>query len=62
MASGEPFQVAGLALAAAALDGLWDELDRVDSRFWEVEELEQIRRGVHEKQRPWPWWKVWAQA
>ena len=35
MASGDPFQVADLALDAAALDDIWDGLDRVDSHFWE---------------------------
>ena len=33
MASGEPFQVADLALYAADLDELWSSLDRVDTYF-----------------------------
>ena len=32
--TGEPFQVGGHALDAAALDALWDGLDRVDTHFW----------------------------
>ena len=34
--TGEPFQVGDRALDAAALDALWDGLDRVDSHFWHV--------------------------
>ena len=37
LASGEPFQVADLALDATALDELWDGLDRVDTHFWKDE-------------------------
>ena len=63
LASGEPFQVADLALDAAALDELWDGLDRVDSHFWEMESLGRIRRD-HAAQDPLPrpnaWWKFWA--
>ena len=45
---------------AAALDGLWGGLDRVDSRFREVESLGLVRWN-HAAQdplpRPDPWWK-----
>ena len=57
--TGELFQVGGRALDAV-LDALWDGLDRVDSHFREVEELDRIRRGASKEQRPRPWWKVWA--
>ena len=33
LASGKSFQVADLALDAAALNELWDGLDRVDTHF-----------------------------
>ena len=39
LASGETFQVADLALDAAALNERWDGLDRVDTHFWEEESL-----------------------
>ena len=41
---GEPFQVGEHALDAA-LDALWDGLDRVDTHFWHEESLERIRRN-----------------
>ena len=44
--SGAAFQVGPRALDAAALDGLWDGLDRVDSHFWQVEELGRLRRST----------------
>ena len=48
---------------AAALDGIWDGLDRVDSRFREVESLGLVRWN-HAAQDPLPrpdaWWKFWA--
>ena len=34
--TGEPFRVGDRALDAAALDALWDGLDRVDSHCWHV--------------------------
>ena len=34
MESYEPFHVGDLSLDAAALDALWDGLDRVDTCFW----------------------------
>ena len=40
MDSGEPFQVGGQALDAAAPDALWDGLNRVDTHFWHEESLE----------------------
>ena len=61
LGSGEAFQVGDRALDAAALDALWDGLDRVDSHFWQVEELDRIRRNAQLRERaPDPWWKVWA--
>jgi hypothetical protein len=58
MAGGKPFQVAGLALAAAALDELWDVPDRVDSHFWKEEHFRrrkgQIRAGSHRRERSAP--------
>ena len=36
MEADEPFRVEDLTLDAAALDALWDGLDRVDSHFWHV--------------------------
>ena len=35
--SGEPLHVGDLAFDAAALDALWDGLDRLDSHFWHME-------------------------
>ena len=35
LASGEPFNVADFALDPAALDELWDGLDRIDTHFCE---------------------------
>ena len=59
------FQVGDRALDAAALNAIWDGLDRVDSHFWEVEELERWKRSAASQASPprtKPWWKVWAQA
>ena len=53
MASGESLPAADLAL-----DALWDGLDRIDSHFWEVEEIERIRRGASKEQRPQPMGKA----
>ena len=38
MEADEPLRVEDLTLDAAALDALWDGLDRVDSHFWHVAE------------------------
>ena len=50
LASGEPFQVADLALDATALDELWDGLDRVDTHFWKDE---SFRRYMEPGRRRW---------
>ena len=50
LASGEPFQVADLALDATALDELWDGLDRVDTHFWKDE---IFRRYMEPGRRRW---------
>ena len=61
-ASGESFQGADLALDAAALDELWDGLDRVDTHFWEEE---SFRRYMDSRSEIPPagtnrsWWKFW---
>ena len=65
LASGETFHVGNLALDAAALDTLWDGLDRVDSHFWEVEGIERWKRSIASQGLPpraKPWWRVWAQG
>ena len=51
MASGKPFHVAGLSLDAAALDELWDGLDRVDTHFWEEESFQQYMDPGRELRR-----------
>ena len=48
LASGQPFQVAGLILDAAALDDLWDGLDRVDTHFWKEESFRRYRESGRE--------------
>ena len=64
LASRGPFQAGSLTLDAAALNALWDGLDRVDSLFWEVEGLERWKRSAASQEPPRikSWWKVWAQA
>ncbi len=62
LASGEPFQAADLALDAAALDELWDGLDRIDSRFWKDEEYRRYmdaRAEIPTTDTKRPWWKFW---
>ena len=54
--SDEPFHVGDLTLEAAALDALWDGLDRVDSHFWHEENMERIRRNARERPAR-RWWK-----
>ena len=44
-------QVGGLVLDAAALDELWDGLDRVDSHFWQEE---SFRRYMESGREPPP--------
>ena len=63
LASGVPFQVAGLALDATALDELWDGLDRVDTHFWKDESFRRYMesRGEALGAEPHrPWWKFWG--
>ena len=52
LANGEPFHVGDLALDAAALDALWDGLDRVDTHFWEVEGIERWKRSSASQEPP----------
>ena len=54
--SDEPFHVGDLAMDAAALDALWDGLDRVDSHFWHEESMERVRRNAQERPAR-RWWK-----
>ena len=42
----------GTGLDAADLDALWDGLDRVDSHFWQVEELDRMRKSAQGGERP----------
>ena len=61
--SGEPFHVADLALDAAALDELWDGLDRIDSHFWN--DVESRQQMMHRSENSPPggrstWWKFWS--
>ena len=63
MASREPFQVADLGLDSAALDALWNGLDRVDNHFWEEESFRRYMESREEAlpagtQRPW--WRFWG--
>ena len=63
LASGEPFQAADLALDAAALDELWDGLDRVDTHFWEEESYREYMERRSEGSLAHPqrsWWKFWG--
>ena len=50
--SGYTFQVGPRALDTADLDALWDGLDRVDSHFWQAEELDHIRGNAQHWERP----------
>lgn len=61
-ASGEPFQVADLALDAAALDELWDCLDRIDSHFWKEGDFRRYMESRRETVPLRPWWKFWGQG
>ena len=61
-ASGKSFQGADLALDAAALDELWDGLDRVDTHFWEEESfLRYMDSGseIPPAGAKRSWWKFW---
>ena len=63
LASGQPFQVADLALDAADLDELWDGLDRIDSHFWENESFRRYMESRSESppaERQRPWWRFWG--
>ena len=63
LASGEPFHVGNLILDAAALDELWDGLDRVDTHFWKGESFRRYmesRAEVPPAARQRPWWKFWG--
>ena len=52
----QPFHVGDRALDAAALDALWDGLDRVDTHFWHEEHLGRVRLEAQERpSRRW-WW------
>ena len=59
LASGEPFPAAGLALDAAALDELWDGLDRIDSHFWKEESFRRYMERRSPAGTRHPWWKFW---
>ena len=57
--SGDTFQVGDRALDAAALDALWDALGRVDTHFWQEEELGRLGRHSRAGGRPdRRWWQV----
>ena len=61
--SGEHFHVGNLVLDAAALDELWDGLDRVDTRFWEEESFRrhmESRAEAPRAERKYPWWRFWG--
>ena len=65
LASGQPFQVADLALDAGALDELWDGLDRVDTHFWQEESFRRYMGSKPEApsaERQRPWWKFWERG
>ena len=58
--SDEPFHLGDRTLDAAALDALWDGLDRVDTHFWKEEGFRQYMASRAKPQpavRPRPWWK-----
>ena len=48
LATREPFQVGDLALDAAALDDIWDSLDRGDTHFWEDESFRRYMESRSE--------------
>ena len=63
LASGQPFQVADLTLDAAALDELWDGLDRVDTHFRKEESFRRYMESRSETPsaaRQRSWWKFWG--
>ena len=61
LGTGEAFHVGGRTFDAAALDALWDGLDRADSHFWQVEELDRMRKSAQGRERPArAWWKLWG--
>ena len=47
MEAEEPFHVGDLDLDTAALDALWDGLDRIDTHFWHEEGMERVQRNAH---------------
>jgi hypothetical protein len=50
--SGDSFHVENRTFDAADLDALWDGLDRVDSHFWQVEELDACARAPKAENGP----------
>ena len=61
--TGSPFHVGNLALDAAALDDLWDGLDRVDTHFWKEESFRRYmesRAEAPRAERKRPWWRFWG--
>ena len=56
-------KVPDLALDAAALDDIWDGLDRVDTHFWENESFRRYMESRSEAppaESHLPWWRFWG--
>ena len=56
-------KVPDLALDAAALDDLWDGLDRVDTHFWKAESFRRYMESRSESlpaESQRPWWRFWG--
>ncbi len=53
---GDTFHIGDRALDAAALDALWDGLERVDSHFWQGRGLERMHRDPQHQGQPQHWW------
>ena len=61
--SDEPFHLGDRTLDAAALDALWDGLDRVDTHFWNEASFRQYMASRAKNRQTGtqrPWWRFWS--